>query len=136
MAPDGHDCLNCDVLKTGKPHVDNLGVVFLALLAVPAQHLIRFSDEALGLGDALSEAILACLDLCCLLLSPLSALFGVRHSASTIRAELRTRDLQIYSLRFETGVRFPPKADTGETPTGARPASGGFFSVLQGAVCD
>ena len=47
---------------------------------------IRFSDEALGLGDALSEANLACLDLCCLLLSPLRALFGVRHGASTIRA--------------------------------------------------
>ena len=97
MAPDSHDCPICDVLKRDEAHVDNLGVVFLALLAVPAQHLIRFSDEALGLGDAISEANLACLDLCCLLLSPLSALFGVRHSASTIRPQPRARDLEIYS---------------------------------------
>ena len=72
---------------------DDLGVVFLALLAVPAQHLIRFSDEALGLGDTFAKAVLACLDLCCVLLSPLSARFGVQHIASTIRAQLRTHDL-------------------------------------------
>jgi hypothetical protein len=62
---------------------------------MPAQHLIRFPDEALGLGDALSEAVLACLDFCCVLLSPLSALFGVWHSGSTILAQLRTHDFQL-----------------------------------------
>lgn len=98
--------LRCAQIRADS-RVNNPGVIFLAFLAVPAQHLIRFPDEALGLGDALPEAVLACLDFCCVLLSPLSALYGVWHSGSTILAQLRTHDFQLSFLRFETSVCFP-----------------------------
>ena len=56
---------------------DALGVILFALFPVTAQHLFGFSNKALCLADAFPQGNLACLDLCCLLLSPLSALFGV-----------------------------------------------------------
>jgi hypothetical protein len=46
-------------------------------LAVTAQHLIRLSNKTLSLSDALPQAILACFDFCCVLLSPLSPFFGI-----------------------------------------------------------
>ena len=42
-----------------------------------AQHLVGFSDETLSLSNAFPKPLLARLDLCCVLNSPLSALLGV-----------------------------------------------------------
>jgi hypothetical protein len=47
------------------------------LFAVTAQHLVRFSHKTLSLSNASAQGILARLDLCRMLLSALSALFGV-----------------------------------------------------------
>jgi hypothetical protein len=76
-----------------KRRLSNLGVIVVTFFAVTAQHFIGFSNQTLSLGNALPQAILARLNLCCVLLSPLSALFGIRHKASTIRERDRARPL-------------------------------------------
>jgi hypothetical protein len=44
---------------------------------VTAQHFVGFSHKTLSLSNAFPQVVLARLDLCCVLLSPLSALFWV-----------------------------------------------------------
>ena len=51
--------------------------VVLPLLMMTAEHGFRFRHQALGLGDAFAQAILASFDLCRLLLSPRGALLGI-----------------------------------------------------------
>jgi len=51
--------------------------VVLPLLMMTAEHGFGLRHQALGLGDAFPQAILASLDLCRLLLSPRGALLGI-----------------------------------------------------------
>lgn len=74
-----------------------------------AQNLVGLTDQPLSLSDALPKAFLISLDLCCVLLSPLSALFRIRHTTPTIRLWVWAR-LKMLFVRLVTNVRFPPKA--------------------------
>ena len=64
---------------------ETLGLILVAFFAMASQHFVGLSDKTLSLSDALTQAVLARLDLCCVLLSPLSAFLGIRHPELTNR---------------------------------------------------
>jgi hypothetical protein len=65
------------------------------------EHLVRFIDQALGLGDALPQLDLRGFDFGRLALAPRGAIFGGRHAGATNLTHIRSGSISNCGSKFQ-----------------------------------